>query len=88
MRHHRWPTFEYEWPHRQSRAHVVRLVGKLGIAYGRWHGDKLAEDEAALKAAQGHYERGDIKGEGGESIEEHRERRSLEAAVPEGWTVR
>lgn len=51
-RHHRWTTVEYEWPNREAEAHVVRLVGWLGIAFGRWNPEPLEEVVAAARAVQ------------------------------------
>lgn len=53
-RHHRFPTFEYEHPRRYADAHVIRLVGHFALVFGRWHEDRLDEDEAPALAAQAH----------------------------------
>lgn len=101
-RKHYWPTFEYEWPYRRSQATIVRLVGKLGIAYGRWEAETMEPDEAAFNATNGRVERPDVVGEGGTTIEEQREltyqhtlprmdeirrREGTLFDVPQGWTV-
>lgn len=53
-RHHRSTTVEYEYPYRISSSHVVRVAGRLGLAFGRWQEEHLDEDEAPALAAQAH----------------------------------
>lgn len=85
--HHSFPTYEYEEPFRYGTGHVLHLRPlPIGIVVGRWVG-QLPEEVAAFKAAQGHQVPPDVKGEGGESVEEHRTRRLDEAVHVDGWTV-
>lgn len=85
--HHTHPTYEYEHPFRYGTGHIFRIpFTRRGVTIGRWIGS-LPEDVAAFKAAQAHTVPADIKGEGGESVEEHRERRFKDALTDLGWTV-
>jgi hypothetical protein len=93
-RHHTFDTMEYEEPFRwSSPSHVIRLFGSRGIVVGRWRKSHWSEEEQLFIATQGRVEAHDVVGEGGVTIEDHREqvyarRKPEEDARLAAWTVR